>query len=131
MPIKIKMKSLLFALTITFFTITYSFAQSGREVHGTIIDSTKLSVPSANIKLISDKGDSTISIADVNGKFTFQGIKGTKLTITITSIGYQRLKRHYTLDNTNTPSDLGTIILKTESKMLNEVTIVGVEIGRA
>jgi hypothetical protein len=126
MHIKIQMRSLLFALSIAFLTITYSFAQSGRQVHGTVIDSTKLSVPSANIKLVSDKGDSTISIADVNGKFTFQDIKGTKLTITITSIGYQALKRHYTLDNTNTPSDLGAIIMKTESKMLNEVTIVGV-----
>ncbi len=126
MYIKNKMKSLLFALTITFLTITYSYAQSGREVHGTVIDSTKLSVPSANIKLISDKGDSTISVADINGKFVFQGIKGTKLTITVTSIGYQALRKHYTLDNTNTAADLGTIILKTESKMLNEVTIVGV-----
>jgi len=120
------MKSLLFVLAITFFTITQSFAQSGREVHGTVIDSTKLSVPSANIKLVSDNGDSTITIADINGKFTLQGIKGTKLTVTVSSIGYQTLRRHYTLDNTNTPSDLGNIILNTESKMLNEVTIVGV-----
>ncbi|MGZ3871869.1 MAG: outer membrane beta-barrel protein [Mucilaginibacter sp.] len=120
------MKSLLFALTITLFATTFLYAQTGREVHGTVIDSTKLSVPSANILLVSDKGDSTISIADVNGKFTFQGIKGTKLTVTITSIGYQRLRKHYTLDNTNTPADLGSIILSVESKMLNEVTIVGV-----
>lgn len=120
------MKFLLFALTITLFATTFLYAQTGREVHGTVIDSTKLSVPSANILLVSDKGDSTISIADVNGKFTFQGIKGTKLTVTITSIGYQRLRKHYTLDNTNTPADLGSIILSVESKMLNEVTIVGV-----
>jgi hypothetical protein len=120
------MKPLLFALALTLFAINYSLAQSGREVHGTVIDSTKLSVPSANIKLISDQGDSTISIADVNGKFTFQNIKGTKLTITITSIGYEALRRHYTLDNTSAPADLGSIVLKTESKMLNEVTIVGV-----
>ncbi|ASU36495.1 outer membrane beta-barrel protein [Mucilaginibacter xinganensis] len=120
------MKSLLLITIIALISITYSFAQTGREVHGTVVDSTRLSVPSANIKLVSDKGDSTIAIADVNGKFTFQGVKGAKLTITITSIGYQALKRHYTLDNANTPSDLGNIVLKTESKMLNEVTIVGV-----
>ncbi|WP_428327643.1 outer membrane beta-barrel protein [Mucilaginibacter sp.] len=119
------MKSLLTALTIFLLTITYSFAQSGREVHGTIIDSTKQTVPSANVKLISDKGDSTISIADINGKFSFQGIKGTKLTVTITSIGYQALRKHFTLDNTNNAADLGNVVLKIQSNMLNTVTIVG------
>ncbi|MDP9081400.1 MAG: outer membrane beta-barrel protein [Bacteroidota bacterium] len=120
------MKSLLFAIAITLLSIGYSNAQTGREVHGTVIDTTKLSVPSASIKLVSDKGDSTISIADMNGKFVFQNVKGSKVTITITYIGYQPLKRHYTLDNTSNAADLGTIVLKAESTMLNQVTIVGV-----
>jgi len=120
------MKPFLFALAITLFTITCSYAQTGRDVHGTVIDSTKLSVPSANVKITSDKGDSTITIADINGKFVATGIKGTKLVVTITSIGYQKLRRRYTLDNSNGPADLGNIVLKTESKLLNEVKIVGI-----
>jgi len=75
---------------------------------------------------VSDKGDSTISVADINGKFVFQNIKGSKITITVTYIGYQRFRRRYTLDNLTGPADLGTIVLKAEAKMLNEVTIVGV-----
>jgi len=75
---------------------------------------------------VSDKGDSTLSVADINGKFVFQNIKGTKITITVTYIGYQRFRRRYTLDNLTGPADLGNIVLKAESKMLNEVTIVGV-----
>lgn len=120
------MKSLLFTIATVLLTITFSYAQTGREIHGTVIDSTKLSVPSASVKLVSDKGDSTISVADINGKFVFQNIKGSKITITVTYIGYQRFRRRYTLDNLTGPADLGTIVLKAESKMLKEVTVVGV-----
>lgn len=119
------MKSLLSTITIIFFTITASYAQTGREVHGTVTDSTKLSLPGSTITITSDLKDSTSTIADVNGKFTFSSIKGTKVTVVISSIGFQSLKRHYTLAADNTPADLGSIVLKAESKMLNTVTIVG------
>ncbi|MDP9047537.1 MAG: outer membrane beta-barrel protein [Bacteroidota bacterium] len=119
------MKSLLFGLMITALSVTFTYGQSGRPVHGTVIDSTKQSLPGSAIKLISDKGDSVMTIADLNGKFTFPSVVGNKLTITITSIGYQSLKKHFTLSNDNAPAQLGIIILKTQSRMLNEVTIVG------
>jgi len=120
------MKRLLFALTIIFLTIGAAHAQSGREVHGTVIDSTKLSVPGTNIVLTSDQHDSTTTIADVKGHFVFPSVKGKKITIVLTSIGYMPLKRHYVLSDDNTPADLGTIVLKIQSNMLNQVTIVGV-----
>jgi Outer membrane protein beta-barrel family/Carboxypeptidase regulatory-like domain len=120
------MKSLLSAAAIIFFTITYTYAQSGREVHGTVIDSTKQSLPGSTITLTSDQHDSTTTISDLNGKFTFPSVKGNKVSVLVKSIGYQSLLRHYTLANDNTPADLGAIILKVESKMLNTVTIVGV-----
>jgi Outer membrane protein beta-barrel family/Carboxypeptidase regulatory-like domain len=120
------MKSLLSAAAIIFFTITYTYAQSGREVDGTVIDSTKQSLPGSTITLTSDQHDSTTTISDLNGKFTFPSVKGNKVSVLVKSIGYQSLLRHYTLANDNTPADLGAIILKVESKMLNTVTIVGV-----
>jgi len=120
------MKSLLFALTILFFCIASLHAQSGREVHGTVIDTTKQSLPGTNITLTSDQHDSTTTIADLKGKFVFPSVKGNKVTIVVSLIGYQSLKRHYTLDNDNTPADLGTIILQVQSNMLNQVNIVGV-----
>jgi len=119
------MKSLLFALTIIFFSIAALHAQSGREVHGTVIDTTKQSLPGTNITLTSDQHDSTTTIADLKGRFVFPSVKGNKVTIVVSSIGYQSLKRHYTLANDNTPADLGTIILQVQSNMLNQVTIVG------
>jgi hypothetical protein len=120
------MKSVVLAFIIIFCTVASLHAQSGREVHGTVIDSTKQSLPGSTIVLTSDQHDSTTTIADLNGKFVFASVKGNKVSITVSSIGYQSLKRHYTLDNDNTPADLGTIILKTESHMLNQVNIVGV-----
>jgi hypothetical protein len=120
------MKLSLTAFAIILFTITHSYAQSGREVHGMVVDSTKLGVPGSSIVLTSDKGDSTQAIADAKGNFVFPSVKGTKVTIVVNSIGYTSLKRHYTLDNTINPADLGTIIIKAQSNVLNQVNIRGV-----
>jgi Outer membrane protein beta-barrel family/CarboxypepD_reg-like domain len=121
-----KTMRVLIIFLIIFLTSFYVHAQSGREVDGTIIDSTKLSVPGASIKLISDKGDSTVAIADGAGKFVFPSVIGSKFTLTISSIGYQALKKHFVLDNDNKPAVLDPIVLKTESNVLKQVNIVGI-----
>ncbi|MDB5141781.1 MAG: outer rane beta-barrel protein, partial [Mucilaginibacter sp.] len=120
------MKAFLLIFSFSFLTIINAYAQTGREVDGKVIDSTKLSVPGASIKLISDKGDSTVAVADGTGKFVFPSVNGSKFTLTISSIGYQTLKRHYTLDNDTKPAVLDPILLKSESNTLQGVTIVGV-----
>ena len=112
------MKPLLFIFTLCFLTAIYANAQTGREVDGKVIDSTKLSVPGASVKLISDKGDSTVTVTDAAGKFVFPAVNGTKFTLTISSIGYQSLIRHYALDNDTKPAVLDPILLKTEMNML-------------
>jgi hypothetical protein len=119
------MKSLLLAPIIIFFAITCAYAQSGREVHGTIIDSTKLTLPGSTVILTSDQHDSTTTVADLNGKFVFPSVRGSKIAITVKSIGYQGIIKHFTLANDNSPGDVGSIILKTEATMLNTVTIKG------
>jgi hypothetical protein len=120
------MKPLLLIFSFLFLTVIYAHAQTGREVDGKVIDSTKLSVPGANIKLISDKGDSTVIVAGTDGKFVFPSVNGTKFTLTVSSIGYQTLIRHYTLDIDTKPAVLDPILLKSESTVLQGVTIVGV-----
>ncbi|MDB5136164.1 MAG: outer rane beta-barrel protein [Mucilaginibacter sp.] len=120
------MKPLLFLFCFIFLTTIYARAQSKRDISGTVIDSTKLSVPGATIKLISDKGDSTVTVTNGDGKFIFPAVNGTKFTITISSIGYQTLKRHYVLDNDTKPAVLDPIILKMESNALKQVNIVDV-----
>ena len=120
------MKPLLLLFLFLLLSGVYAHAQGGREVNGLVIDSTKLSVPGANVKLISDKGDSTVTITDMNGKFVFPSVNGVKFTLTISSIGYQSLKKHYTLDNDTKPAVLNPIIIKAEATNLKGVTIVGV-----
>ncbi len=120
------MKLVLSVLITISLAITSLYAQTGREVHGTVIDSTKQSLPGATIKLTSDQNDNFTTGADLNGKFVFPSIKGNKVTIVVSSIGYDSLKRHYTLPPDNNPADLGTIILKVQSNMLQQVNIVGV-----
>jgi uncharacterized membrane protein YgcG len=120
------MKTTILAICITFLTAGFAFAQTGKDVHGIVTDSTKLTLPSSSVTLTTEAGDSTSSVADINGKFLFQGVKGTKITITVRSIGFQSVRRHYTLTADNSPADLGAIVLKVESKMLSQVNIVGV-----
>lgn len=111
---------------ILILPISALFAQTGREVHGTIIDSTKQTIPGSTIQLTSEQGESQRSTSDANGKFIFNSIKGNKIVITVSSIGYDTIRKHFALPADNVPAQLGFIILKTRSSMLNQVNIVGV-----
>jgi uncharacterized membrane protein YgcG len=125
------MKPLFLILSFTLLSLFNTYAQTAQDasgthdVSGTIVDSTKLSLPGSSIKLVSNSGDSTISIADANGKFIFAGVKGSKITLTISSIGFTAIKKHFALNDDGKPVDLGNIILQSQTNMLNQVTIVG------
>jgi len=106
--------------------VTQSAPIAVREVDGTVIDSTKLTVPGATVRLVSERGDSTITVTDGNGKFIFPAVKSNKFTLTVSSLGYQTLKRRFGLDTTNKTAILDPIILKTDSHTLAGVTIVGI-----
>lgn len=120
------MKRIPLLLFFVLFSLLYAHGQATHEVRGTVIDSTKLSVPGSVVTLTSDQRDSLNTIADVNGKFVFANVKGAKLTLTIKSIGYTTSIKHYNIDANSKAADLGNIILQSSSKMLAGVTIVGV-----
>src|ERR1700761_8092174 len=122
----ISMRSFLIFCSVILFSVATVHAQAGREVHGTVIDSTKQSVPGAIVKCINGTGDSVLTATDADGKFVFAAVKGPKFTLVVTSIGYQGLIRHFTLDNDTKPVILDPIILKVESNVLSTVNIVGV-----
>jgi hypothetical protein len=119
------MKPITFILSILLISST-AFAQTGHEVRGKVIDSVKDAVAGASVKMIPEKGDSVTTTTDKNGNFSFTLIKGNRLTLTFSSIGYQGLIRHYVLDNDNKSVQLGIIILNQQSTLLNQVNIVGV-----
>ena len=120
------MKPLILILAFSLLAITVAHAQTGREVDGTVIDSTKMSVPGATVKLVSDRGDSTIVVTDNNGKFVVPAVLGKHFTLTVASPVYQSLKRRYMLDTASKPAVLDPIILKSDARLLQCVTIVGV-----
>lgn len=120
------MRSLLILCSIVLFSFVSVFAQNSREVHGTVLDSTKLSVPGAIVKCLNATGDSILTATDADGKFVFAAVKGPKFTIKVTSLGYQGIIRHYTLDNDTKPVILDPIILKVESNVLNQVNVVAI-----
>ncbi|PLW88411.1 carboxypeptidase regulatory-like domain-containing protein, partial [Mucilaginibacter sp.] len=101
-------------------------AQSGRLISGSVVDSTKLSLPGSSVKYKNELGDSSVTSTDVNGKFNFQGVKGTKITLTVSSIGFDGLIKHYTLQPGTNPVTLDPIVLKSATRQLGAVTIVGV-----
>lgn len=123
---KTPMRTFLAFCSLILLSVVSVYAQAGREVHGSVIDSTKLSVPGAVVKCIYATGDSTSTATDADGKFVFPAVKGPKFTIIVTSLGYQGLIRHYTLDNDTKPVTLDPIVLKVELNTLSQVNIVGV-----
>jgi uncharacterized membrane protein YgcG len=121
------LKPFLLAFSVFLLATLSARAQTAREIDGTVIDSTKLGVPGAAVKMKTDKGDSTVAVTDGNGKFVFGSVVAAKITLTITSLGYQGLIKHITMDNADTkPLIIPPIVLKNDAHMLNGVTIVGV-----
>lgn len=112
---------------VLFFALISGLCASAQvhEVRATIVDTTKTTLPGSQVTLTSDKGDSTNTIADVNGKVLFSAVNGTKIALTIRSLGFQTIRKHFTLDRPGL-IDLGNIVLHVEGKELAGVTIVGV-----
>src|ERR1700744_2577265 len=118
------MKRFFLTLSVILIAAIYAFGQSGRDVTGLIMDTTKTTIPGATVILTSDvKADSTAMAADVNGKFAFHNVRGTKINIAVASVGYSPILKHFTLANDGQNASAGVIILRTESNMLSQVTI--------
>jgi len=99
-----------------------TYAQTGRDVHGTVTDSTKVTLPGSTVKLITAT-DSITTVTDAKGAFLFQSVKATQFSLVVQSIGYEPVRKRIPLDNSNQPVFLRPIILKPSSQMLKEVTI--------
>ena len=119
-----KISYFLFALLFA-ASIQAANAQNNRLIKGTVIDSTKLSVIGATVKVYFGTDSSTTS-TDVNGIFIFPAVKAKQISLQISSIGYDPIRRRIILDSASTPVFLKPIVLKTSSNTLNTVNIVGI-----
>lgn len=121
------MKSIFTPLFILFLLVGTAFAQSTHNIGGTVVDTTKQGLPGSVVKAKSEQGDSVLVGTDLNGKFMLNGLKGTKVTLYISSLGYEAIIKHYSFAPTDsTTLIIPPVILKTESKLIKEVTVVGI-----
>ena len=116
------MKRFYFFIAAALLITVNTYAQTGRDIHGSVIDSTKQTLPGSTVKLYFGT-DSLTTVTDAKGAFLFPGVRATKLTILIQSIGYLPVKKLVPLDNTNNPVFLRPFILKPSTIMLGGITI--------
>lgn len=99
---------------------------SQNKIVGTIIDSTdNQAVIGAYVFLIDvrDTLQREATTTDINGKFSFNSLKKKNYRLKIQSINYQQESLLISLEKPLT--DLGTIRLNMESKVLKEVVVIG------
>ncbi len=119
-------KSTRVLLLVVMLGIAHNAASQNHKAEGTIIDKSDNQPVIGAFVFFSDLKDSTKRIAtttDVNGKFVLSGLKNNSYNLTIQSINYKLMKQVITLSKPET--NLGTLALEMDSKVLNEVVVVG------
>jgi hypothetical protein len=108
------------------FCLTANGAAQHYHVSGMVSDTADNQPVIGAFVYLTDLKDTTEKVAtttDVKGKFQFSNLRKKSYTLTVQSINYQRESRIINLSGSNT--DLGTIGLAMESRILNEVIVVG------
>lgn len=90
-----------------------------RKIHGKIVDTTMVALPGSTVILVSNQRDSLNAIADANGRFTFLKVKGSKLTLTISAIRFEKTRKRYMLNTDGNVADLGDVVLHVAGNTLN------------
>jgi hypothetical protein len=119
------MKLKYYLVILTLILTLKGYAQTGRVIKGTVVDSTKQSIPGATVKLLTGT-DSLTTGTDLNGAFIFPAVKANQISLVITSIGYDPIRQHMALDNAGITVILKPIVLKNSSTTLNTVNITSV-----
>lgn len=117
-------------ITLLFFVLLLSagsiFAQTGREVSGVVVDTTKEGVLGATVKLIQADKKDTLSIrTNVDGLFTIKNVTATQFTIQISSLGYTPYAKSYQFAAGTDKILIDKITLQQGATMLQEVVIKG------
>jgi len=98
---------------------------STHTIGGVVKDSTGTPLAGASVKLISPQ-DTLAVPAGPKGTFLFQAVKATQFQLIITLIGFEGLKRRYTLKPGEGVYTLDPIILNQSRTLLKGVTVTAV-----
>lgn len=110
------------------FIVSQLFAQTGREVHGNVRDTSGTGVIGAVIKLtpIDGSADTLTTRTNDTGAFVFRNVKTSQFTITVRSLGFSEVRIRSLNDDDTTPIIFDTpIILQTGMVILDQVVING------
>ena len=72
------MKLIYFVIAAALLISVKSYAQTGRDVHGSLTDSTKQTLPGSTVKLVTAT-DSVTTITDCERRICFSGGKGNSV----------------------------------------------------
>ncbi|RYZ92453.1 MAG: carboxypeptidase regulatory-like domain-containing protein, partial [Sphingobacteriaceae bacterium] len=118
------LKKLLQLLFLLCFSVA-AHAQS-TQVSGTVMDSTGITIPGINIKMVAGKDSTTVS-TDANGKYSFPSALAKSFKLEATGIGYDPFRHDYTINTNGTPVVLPVIKLTTQVNELNTVNITAIK----
>lgn len=108
------MKKNLFILILFSLLPVITWAQESISVKGVVFDNLNMTVPGASVV---EKGTQNGTVTDMDGNFTLQAKKGSKLVVSF--IGYK------TVEITATDKQVLKIILNEDSQTLDEVVVTG------
>ncbi len=117
------MKNIALLILISFFTLPL-FAQLSHEVSGIVKDSTDNTVIGATVTLTSAK-DTLKTSTNTDGIFIFKNVQAGQFLISVKSIGYTNYNKRFLYNDATRRLVLDPIILKSETKLLNEVQVNG------
>ncbi len=101
-----------------------AFSQTNKRIQGTLSNTSGYPVVGASIKLVSDV-DSVQTSSGVGGLFSFNNIKGSHFKLTVTSLGFDTLRRDVAFEAGKNELML-PVTLQETSQMLAEVSVTGV-----
>ena len=116
----------LFLLILCYIIFSGSvMAQETHTIRGTIVDSLGTPLPGTSIKLFS-LTDTLATAAIADGTFVIKNIHTGQFQLLFTLIGFEGLRRRYTIDRSTPFSVLEPIKLAVSSRVLKGVTVTAV-----
>ncbi|MGY4385286.1 hypothetical protein ACVWYN_002324 [Pedobacter sp. UYP24] len=121
------MKLIAIILLLSLIFSKQVFAQNGRQVSGRVIDKAGLALPYATIKLFVG-GDSILVASDSSGRFRFASLSLNQFSLVVSLLGYQGIKRRYSLNQESTAAILDPIVLEIDPIALKGITVTNAAI---
>ena len=120
--------NLLFALFIFVITSFTAFAQPvKKQIRGKLVDETNKPVDYATVAVVN-ASDSTLeksTVSDKSGDFTINDLKNGNYRLIVSQLGLKNYVQPFEISNAKPTIDFGTLQMKKEVHVLNEVAVKG------